>query len=212
MEMATWEIKSKLSIHCAVNQKIVVFGERTPFSNSSTRYTGITASCKPCAKGTYSFEKGSQYYSTPDQHHYQNSRNSIATFKTDVTCSRCSQQAVCDGGTIRAKGNNWGYRKGDTVEFVPCPTYYCCVGLDKPCNSYNTCARNRRGAICGECISGYSEDIFSTQCLPTEKCYNRSIGFWSVYVIVAIMFTYFLMYMKDIFSFFKVCGLSLIHI
>jgi len=193
-QMSTWDIKSNFYIHCAANQKMVLFEERSPYSNSTTRYTGITASCDPCEKGTYSFEEGSQHYSTRDNQH-----------ENSVTCLACAQEAICDGGSIVSKGNNWGYRRGNKVEFVPCPTYYCCSGLDKLCVSYNTCARDRRGAICGECIPGYSEGIFSTQCLPTEKCYNGAIGFWLIYTITIILFTYILMYMKDIFIFFKAC-------
>ena len=207
--MGTWQINTQVALYCAPNQQINLFYEKTPFSNSSNRFTDITAGCTPCPKGTYSFKRGYlEFASTPNKLVVINRINNITALKTAATtknilrnnniiCSRCAPEAFCDSGVIRSKGNNWGYRVGDEVLFRQCPPFYCCSAYGTPCTSYDTCAQNRDGPLCGRCKPGHSEDILSTKCLSDVDCMNRSKAFWVVYILASIALTYVLMYFKD---------------
>ena len=166
INMGTWEIKSNVSIYCAENQKIDMLYERTIFSNNTNKFTDITTTCTPCPKGSYSFQKGFQQLRRPN-----NGKNNDRPqtridniYQNNVTCSKCAPEASCDSGTIKSKGNSWGYRKNDQVMFIQCPAFYCCSPYGEHCISYNTCAKNREGR--SDCI------------LTNYKPINLSVKSW----------------------------------
>eukprot|EP00111_Clytia_hemisphaerica_P020385 TCONS_00060054-protein len=206
INMGTWEMKSNVSVYCAENQKIDMISERTPFSNSTNKFTDITTTCTPCPKGSYSFQKGFQHLWFADHNRKNKSRQQTSfedVYQNNVTCSKCASEASCDSGTIKSKGNSWGYRQNDEVKFIQCPAFYCCSPYGERCISYDTCAKNREGTLCGKCMEGFSEDIFSAKCLSNQICSQKSVLFWIVYILGAIIFTYFLMYFKDVFILLK---------
>ena len=196
--MGTWKIKSMLHVSCATDQQISTFYERTPFSNSTDRFTDITVGCSPCQKGTYSLHRGSLTLNS--------SKVTNKQFKQEaITCSKCPPQALCSSGeVVRSKGGSWGYRVGDTIEFQRCPLFYCCSPYGTPCISYNTCAKNREGPLCGRCKNSFSEDILSKKCIRDSKCtYKSVVTFWVIYILASVILTYILMYFKDAFLFVK---------
>ena len=196
--MGTWQVNSKVSLYCPQNQQVNLFYEKTPFSNSTNRFTDITTGCTPCPKGTYSFKQGYvKFISNNNIKSYIDVKTTNGIFMNNVKCSRCAAEARCDSGFIRSKGNNWGYRLGDRVLFRQCPPFYCCSTYGTPCASYNTCAMNREGPLCGHCKSGHSEEILTTQCLDEDECSKRREAFWLVYILASIVLTYVLMYFKD---------------
>ena len=70
-----------------------------------------------------------------------------------------------------------------------CPCGYCCAGPD--CQEYNSCAKNRGSVLCGNCIKGYSETLFSPHCIPNSECsllpfLLMLFGFGITYVVVFI--------------------------
>ena len=81
----------------------------------------------------------------------------------------CPLGANCTG-SIKALANYWGYRnlKDDFVTMIRCPDGYCCKGNNTH-DQINSCNTNRTGNICGQCKKGFSEALFSTQCLISKN-------------------------------------------
>ena len=148
--------------------------------------------CIPCRKGTYSLDGGQNDV-------YYNHSNSIF-HPQYIKCLPCPTGGICEKGII-SKDNYYGYRHyNGKLEFIICMPYYCCSskGSNK-CTSYNTCARNRAGLLCGVCKKGYSENIASTECIPDHHCNsNVTIVFAVGYVVFALVFTFSWMYIKEI--------------
>eukprot|EP00112_Aurelia_sp_Birch-Aquarium-sp1_P022878 Seg660.7 transcript_id=Seg660.7/GoldUCD/mRNA.D3Y31 product="hypothetical protein" protein_id=Seg660.7/GoldUCD/D3Y31 len=120
---------------------------------------------------------------------------------TGMKCSRCPAGGVCRSGIIRAKDNHWGHG-GETKEnitFVQLPRDYGCSS--KECVTYNSCAKHRQGDLCGTCVPGYSESVFSSKCVPNENC--RRIRFWLVGALVLTVYLIFFLYKIEIINFIK---------
>ncbi len=114
----------------------------------------------------------------------------------DVVCHRCPYGGHCNND-IQSKANYWGVETGDQVEFYLCPNGYCCSEL--LCPTYNTCSQHRKGTMCCKCEPGFSEALFSTHCVPNEKC-NQ---FWVVPLMIILMLFsgVFLIFQNDFESF-----------
>ena len=104
------------------------------------------------------------FYSTSRGYHQVNGSN----FKGK--CQKCPYGASCNG-TIRARANFWGVKRGDVITMVPCPRGYCCNR--EPCPSYNSCRSHRNGTLCGRCEDGFTEGISSTTCRANGQCSTR---------------------------------------
>ena len=113
----------------------------------------------------------------------------------------CPYQASCDTG-LKSLGNYWGQVQNKnstqgTVSFFLCPTYYCCSSKDD-CTSYDTCANNLQGRLCGDCIYNHSIALFGpNQCVLTENCKPNT--FWAGYVFSIIAVYLVVLFYKDIF-------------
>ncbi len=119
----------------------------------------------------------------------------IATYE-DVKCSVCPFGGLCTAG-IKAKANYWGMRVGDNVEFYHCPSGYCCS--EAVCPTYNTCNNYRTGTLCSKCKSGYSEAIFSTDCIPSEECNHHWL--FPLYFATICLFALILLFQSSIETF-----------
>ena len=122
---------------------------------------------------------------------------SLASFvHNDINCHPCPYGGRCLNG-ISAVPNFWGYvtGAGDSVRFQGCPRGYCCATAGD-CHGIDVCRRDRVGDLCGECQPGFSEAIFTAECVPNVDC-NPSIG-WPVMLCSGILCFVFLLFQRDI--------------
>ena len=115
---------------------------------------------------------------------------------TDVTCHLCPYGGTCHHG-IQAKAIYWGLQQSGIVSFYKCPSGYCCSQVT--CTTYNVCQNHRSGILCSKCKTGYSEVLFSPNCIPDEEC--KQFWFIPVAVLMLLIYTLFLMYQNDIKTF-----------
>lgn len=120
-----------------------------------------------------------------------------------IQCEDCPYGGHCVQG-ITSVANFWGYEYDNAVKFQHCPKGYCCSTTE--CPTINSCSPRRRGTLCGRCMEGYSEALFSSNCIPNEQCgelwiYPFSTGIGLIYAI-------FLLFQADlqIFLFSKPLG------
>jgi hypothetical protein len=104
-------------------------------------------------------------------------------------CQSCPVGGNCVGGSLLAVAGHWGAADaGGTVEFAACPTDYCCDGsIEWPCSTPNSCAGNRTGALCGDCVAGYVESVGSDHCVPVDRCSEDIVMVWPVLVVVVLV-------------------------
>jgi len=122
---------------------------------------------------------------------------STATFvHNDISCHPCPYGGRCLNG-ISAVPNFWGYVSvaGDRVRFQGCPRGYCCATVGH-CHGIDVCRSDRVGVLCGECQPGFSEAIFSADCVPNVDC-NPSVG-WPVMLSSGILCFVFLLFQRDV--------------
>ena len=114
----------------------------------------------------------------------------------DISCHPCPYGGRCRSG-ISAVPNFWGYvaGAGDRVRFQGCPRGYCCATADD-CRGIDRCRSDRVGVLCGECQSGFSEAIFTADCVPNVEC-NPSVG-WPVMFCSGVLCFVFLLFQRDI--------------
>ena len=73
---------------------------------------------------------------------------------------------------LRALPGYYGFFKNEMseeVKFVNCPTSLCCTD-ESNCLSYDSCNSNRKGVLCSECDTNYTEALFSKNCIKDSKC------------------------------------------
>ncbi len=136
--------------------------------------------CSQCPKDTYSLQ-GERL--TID---VRNGKELISHEKT--TCQPCPYGGLCPAGKVLPKPNMWGQVEGMKIKMYLCPGGYCCSNNEN-CLKYDTCAPNRTSVLCGHCNEGYSEALFSPNCIPNDKCSLSSFlimlfGFGITYVVV----------------------------
>lgn len=144
------------------------------------KVTVITLSCHQCFPGLYSLERGE--VTAPLQKREDSFFNPF--------CLACPDGANCSRN-IEAKPNFWGYPESNdppSVKFVHCPPHYCKPAdrRDSNLSIYNSCYGNRYGVMCGKCMAGYTETMFSKKCKPNEKCKDPWIWFLMIIYTVAM--------------------------
>ncbi len=92
------------------------------------------------------------------------------SIETNTSCHSCPFGGHCIDGVVKALPNFWGYKQGNLIAFVSCPLQYCCNDIDVMCNTFDACAPNRTGQLCGQCEKGFSESLISTVCIPDDDC------------------------------------------
>lgn len=180
-------IKSTFLFVCKTGEQIT---RSYNHQDGKTEFSLLMFVCKPCLDGHYSLQQGTLLMSSIHN-------------ETDVNvqCQKCPQGGICENG-IRSIANFWGWKTkdGNEVKFLSCPTStYCCN--QKHCTSYDSCAPNREGRLCGQCRKNYSESLFASVCIANEKCIGSLV--WPFLVLVGFSYVFVLLYFKDIFSYIK---------
>ena len=122
---------------------------------------------------------------------------STATFvHHDINCHPCPYGGRCLD-RISAVPNFWGYKTGagDRVLFQGCPRGYCCATAGD-CHGIDDCRSDRVGVLCGQCQPGFSEAIFTSDCVPNVDC-NPVVG-WPVMLASGILCFVFLLFQRDV--------------
>ena len=146
---------SKLNLHNFTHWESLHFGN----SRKDILITSFSMSTQPCPIGTYSIRRGTSKGLHMEQL---------------VTCYSCPNGGNCTAA-LAARPNFWGYPIGDRVHFTLCPHGYCCAPHQK-CLYHNAsywrsgCQGNRIGILCGNCKNNLTEALFSSNCVPVEKC------------------------------------------
>ena len=159
------EIGNKLELD---NATYFVYTEQNK-SFCRINITVLKYSCNLCGPGFYSMQKGV-------------SRGIVVN--NTVKCQQCPFGATCIRRNIAAKPNFWGYpvnTNPPSLRFILCPEHYC----QKPSlgsKGYNSCQGNRSGTLCGSCILGYSETLFSATCRKNAECKNDY--FWISIIVL----------------------------
>ena len=126
-----------------------------------------------------------------------------------MLCRPCPPGANCSHN-IAAKPKYRGsyLLDQDEVEFKYCPIGYCCPSLNYSCPfvneqnaSHTGCQGNREGTLCGKCIDGYSQTLFSGQCRHSSEC--RDYWFWPLSISIALLFIIYLSWKSSILRCFK---------
>lgn len=154
----------------------------------------VTVRCTRCSTSSYNVLPPTMKWEQNVRYEYNN-----------VCHKPCPYQASCDNG-LKSRGNYWGLVNTDnsttqgTVFFHLCPTYYCCSSK-ADCTSYNTCANNRRGRLCGDCISNHSVALFGpNQCVLTADCKPKT-AFWIGYMFCILAVYFLILFYRDAFFF-----------
>ena len=111
----------------------------------------------------------------------------------NISCHDCPYGARCEDD-ISSVANFWGYADRKWAVFQHCPQDYCCSS--HTCPSINSCAANREGQLCGQCIEGHSEALFSSRCVSNKICGN--LWLWPLIIGMGIVYSLFLVFQKDI--------------
>ena len=126
--------------------------------------TALKFTCKLCPSGYYSLQRG-------------HSRGLHVNH--DFTCLPCPFGANCIHTNIAARPNFWGFPspiKRSSLDFITCPESYCGGSKSDKAAAYNVCLGNRTGYLCGKCVAGFTETVFSPECQKNSKCGNP--WFW----------------------------------
>ncbi|KAK2146048.1 hypothetical protein LSH36_637g01071 [Paralvinella palmiformis] len=115
----------------------------------------------------------------------------------EIECDDCPYGGHCVYG-ITSVANFWGYnRQNRSVKFQHCPKGYCCSTTQ--CPSINACVEHRYGRLCGRCMAGYSEALFSSTCVPNETCGPSWL--WPLGASIGLFYYLFLLFQTDMKNF-----------
>ncbi len=159
-------------------------------SNKTTTVTEIEVNCMvQCSVDHYAtFNRGSLHITQVADH-----ADHILE-QTDI-CQECPYGAECINGDLTAKPNFWGVQHETKVLFYPCVSSHCSVCSNCVLPGYDLCSANRIGTICTECIHGYTEAFFSTNCVPHNECSDHYV--WAIVSTAAAAYALFLLYQTD---------------
>ena len=145
--------------------------------------------CEPCKRGLYSIERGYLKIVTSDEVGIE----VLGYEHKGITCRRCPYGGICDGD-IRSVPSYWGYVANGEIIFEHCIQGHCCY--TDPCPGYYHCAQNRYGALCSQCVPGYSRATFSETCVRSSDC--GLWWFWPVTIALGFAYALFLLFEEDI--------------
>ena len=182
--------KNHQEMHIIKNDRIVIDSNRD--SNSDRISNTFIFKCVRCKSTSYNVKDISGINIDKRSHIIEHN---------STICYPCPYQASCIN-EIRSRGNYWGISNSSgAVTFLICPPSYCCLSLAK-CTSYDTCAENRMGRLCGDCANGHSLSLLGhNQCAPSMNCIVKL--FWFGYALAVVMICLFVMYNKEVVTFLK---------
>ena len=198
-----------VSIDCPIGHRLRVMNTSAfrvvPFTGLKRSYLldQLSYFCESCPRHRYSMGKGYLYYRLDrgvldyftlmiNGKHPSNTFHGTYLYH-DIECKDCPYGANCDN-LIRALPNFWGYEYYGNIKFQMCPKGYCCN--QGQCVTHNACATHRTGRLCGECVAGYSEALFSPRCVPNELC--GPIWLWPFIFGTGVLYAVLLFFQKDI--------------
>ena len=217
--VAAIEIGSEATLKSSIIKDIIL--KCTDNSNSSHHIEGsirgniMYAKCDPCEINTYTrqrsflkleMETDLNASIQTDESSYLNlfERVKVMDRSRDFKCHNCPIGGSCKNGIV-SSGNFYGYSIHDgTVVFKTCPKNYCCSMKD--CYNIDSCRFNRVGVLCGSCVEGYQEDLFSENCIKIKDCKNN-ILFWILFVTMSLIVCVIFLFFKDIIMLCKSCGI-----
>ena len=121
--------------------------------------------------------------------------------KQVTECLKCPYGAWCENGKVKAKDNFWGLNISTIpprLQYFRCPLEYCISPSNSNYYVYNGCHGSRTGVLCGKCLDGYSEALYSTSCRKNMKCYDH--WFWLASAIYVVVFASYLVFKPPILS------------
>ena len=181
-----FSLKVGVQIKCFTGKEIVLSSHTFKYPNT---FSFFSVSCSFCSQNSYSL-----YTSHID---LLSQNQSIE--KTNAKCYHCPSGGICEKGKVRAADNFWGYNFGEQVHFASCPFGYCCY--KEECLNYSSCHIGRRGNLCGQCQEGFTESIFTPDCLLPEQCHHPL--YFLVVIITGIIYVTVFMYLNEIMKILK---------
>ncbi len=107
----------------------------------------------------------------------------------DGECYKCPSGGICDGNSIVAHPNYWGFVYKGKLKFVFCSEGFCCqVGS---CITYNGCNEGREGDLCTSCKNSFRLSIVSNDCIQKEQCAEGWL--YGIMVISGLVYVGFLL-------------------
>lgn len=186
---STLQITSPFNITCPSNYRLLnktIYKLIDDNQRDYNKFDYLAIKCVPCGKGTYSV-KGSAYY-----------WDSLSQFSltNQINCMKCPAGGDCDNGNIVSLPNYWGYKYNSNIKFINCPFGYCSSNS----TTYNSCAGNRKGYLCGECVDGHRLSLFSTYCVDKTKCQENFEWMVTIVIIIAFIVLLVVFFLKEITS------------
>ena len=161
----------------------------------------IRYECNPCSDNYYT-TSGSIHILSSSTNGNTSSIESQNSDQANNACIECPYGAVCTGNNVIPRPNYWGHWYGDKLEFVQCPVGYCCSGSNSSiCSSYDYCAGNRTGILCGACREGFSVSILTGTCTPDSQC-GGDQWFWLFALLSAMAYALWYTLKDDIVALF----------
>ena len=186
------DVDEKSTMQCSEGSQLlfdnathIVYMEKNSLS-CKVNATVLRYSCRACSPGYYSLQKGT-------------SRGLF--INSTVHCLPCPFGASCIETNIAAKPNFWGYPTfGETpsLQFFACPEHYCESPLPD-FKAFNRCHGKRKGTLCGRCVEGFTESLFSSECAKTTKCNHYWL--WIVTILLTMGLVLYLLIKPPILSF-----------
>ncbi len=84
------------------------------------------------------------------------------------TCYKCPSGGRCNGHSVVAYPNYWGFVYNGKLKFVFCSEGFCCQLGN--CTTYNGCKEGREGDLCTSCKNDFRLSIVSNNCVQKEQC------------------------------------------
>ena len=125
--------------------------------------------------------------------------NKVIQMNTD-TCKKCPYGGECLETGVSSKPQFWGAILDGNILFYSCMPTHCSV-CQTNCSgdNFDLCSSNRQGPICTECVTSYTEALFTSSCVPDDQCTDS--WFWPVIIMVGVVYSVFLLFQEDIFNF-----------
>ncbi len=119
----------------------------------------LALQCMQCSENSYRFALPSVTLMEISDLYDQNA---------DGFCYKCPSGGLCDGRSVVAHPNYWGFVYKERLKMVFCSDGSCCQpGF---CTTYNGCNEGRKGDLCTSCKTDFQLSIVNNNCIPKEQC------------------------------------------
>ncbi len=168
----------KYTLQCPYGYNLETFNSTNPTYARPYAMESLYQYCKGCPPGKLTFSTASIKYEVLFE---DDKFDRILNESKRAVCFNCPYGAICKDGRIRARINHWGYLEENIgINMHRCPERYCCP--EGRCISYDECSPHRHGPLCGHCDDGYTEALFSADCLEDSKCTDN---YWIWIIVIA---------------------------